>query len=215
MKKISVILLVLMLALLVSACTRSASTAPVTTPQTIESFKTPLPVDQQILNATMTAQAIMKEFNQPTQMVTNPAGTTVAITPLPPTDIPVGTPTPTSLPPTPMMTRPTSWTVQGGESVYCLARRFDVNPADMLALNQLYEGSMLSIGDVLQVPQSGSWPSESRQLLAHPDIWTVSPGETVYGIACEYGDIYPEQIIAVNGLKAPYDLTGIKTLQIP
>ena len=145
----------------------------------------------------------------------NAQGTSVAVTQIPPTVTPIGTATPTPLPATPVMTKPTTWTVQGGESVYCLARRFDVDPGDMLTLNNLYAGSMLSIGDVLEVPQSGSWPSDSRRVLDHPDTWTVSAGETVYGIACEYGDVWPEQIIAVNGLKAPYDLEAGQILQIP
>jgi len=214
-KKIIIVVSVLLITLLGSACQRSASKAPVITPETIEQVGTPLPVDQQIINATMTAQAIIEDFNMPTQVVQNPLGTQVVITQAPPTAVP--TPTPTNAPtPTLMtMTRPQTWTVQGGETVYCLARRFDVDPGEMLQINNLYAGSMLSIGDVLQVPQSGSWPGGERQLLAHPDVWNVTPGETIYQIACAYGDVWPEHIAQANGLQAPYDLTGIETLQIP
>lgn len=216
MKKSYLLLLVpLIVVLVLAGCVRSASTPPATTPKVIDVANTPLPVDQQILSATMTAQAIMQEFNMPTQIVQNPQGTPQVITQAPPTMIPVGTATPTPLPTLQPMTKPTTWTVQGGETIYCLARRFNVDPGDMLAINNLYAGSMLSIGDVLEVPQTGSWPTDDRSLLAHPDTWNVSPGETVYGIACAYGDVWPEQIIQVNGLKEPYDLTGISTLQIP
>ena len=52
--------------ILISACERPASKAPIAKPESGEAIVTPLPIDQQILNATMTAQAIMKEFNQPT-----------------------------------------------------------------------------------------------------------------------------------------------------
>lgn len=216
MKKPSLLLLIPLIAVLVfSGCVRKASTPPATTPHVIDVANTPLPVDQQILNATMTAQAIMQEFNMPTQIVQNPLGTPEVITQAPPTMIPVGTATPTPQPTLQPMTRPTTWTVQGGETIYCLARRFDVDPGDMLAINNLFAGSMLSIGDVLEVPQTGSWPTEDRSLLAHPDVWNVSPGETVYYIACAYGDVWPEQIIQLNGLQEPYDLMGISTLQIP
>ena len=216
MKKSSLLLLIpLIVVLVLSGCVRKASTPPATTPKVIDVANTPLPVDQQILSATMTAQAIMQEFNMPTQIVQNPLGTPEVITQVPPTPIPVGTDTPTPLPTLQPMTKPTTWTVQGGETIYCLARRFNVDPGDMLAINNLYAGSMLSIGDVLEIPQSGAWPTDDRSLLAHPDTWNVSPGETVYGIACAYGDVWPEQIIQVNGLKEPYDLTGISTLQIP
>ena len=213
--RISTAILLLLIALL-SACQRPYSKAPVATPQVIDSASTPLPVDQQILNATMTAQAIMEKFNQPTVMVTNAQGTAVVATAagiLLPTNTPVPNPTATPLPATPVMTRPLTHTVQSGETIYCLARRYDVDPAEMLALNN-YE-SWLSIGDVLDVPQSGSWPGGDRAQLPHPDTWTVSAGETVYSIACEYGDVWPEAIIAVNGLSAPYDLKPGQVLQIP
>ncbi|MFZ3071011.1 MAG: hypothetical protein WA110_07825, partial [Anaerolineaceae bacterium] len=82
LKKHRLTLAIFLLAiLLVSACQRPASTAPVATPQVIDSMNTPLPVDQQILSATMTAQAIREKFNQPTQMVTNALGTAVVATP--------------------------------------------------------------------------------------------------------------------------------------
>ena len=54
---------------------RNATTPHATTPHVIDVASTPLPVDQQILSATMTAQAIMQEFNMPTQIVQNPLGT--------------------------------------------------------------------------------------------------------------------------------------------
>lgn len=216
-KKLRILLAALLLLLaLLSACQRPYSKAPIATPQVIDADSTPLPVDQQILNATMTAQAIMEKFNQPTVMVTNAQGTPVVATAvgiLLPTNTPVPNPTATPLPPTPVMTRPLTHTVQSGETIYCLARRYDVDPAEMLALNNY--NSWLSVGDVLEVPQSGSWPTEDRAQLPHPDTWTVSAGETVYSIACEYGDVWPEAIIAVNGLSAPYDLTPGQVLQIP
>jgi len=214
-KKTIIIVIMIALMIILAGCQRSASKAPQVTPQLVEQVGTPLPVDQQIINATMTAQSIIEDFNMPTQIVQNPQGTSVVITQVPPTAVP--TPTPTNAPTPTMQTlsKPLTWTVQGGETIYCLARRFDVDPGDMLAINNLYAGSMLSIGDVLDVPQSGSWPGGERELLPHPDVWNVSAGETIYQIACAYGDVWPEHIIQANGLQAPYDLSGIKTLQIP
>ncbi len=216
MKKSAIFLCVFItLALAAAGCQRSASKAPMVTPEFMEEVGTLLPVDQQIINATMTAQAIIEEFNMPTQMVLNPQGTQVAVTQMPPTPIP--TPTATSAP-TPTMqtlTRPQSWAVQGGETIYCLSRRFDVDPGDMLAINNLYAGSMLHIGDVLLVPQTGAWPGGDRKILDHPDVWNITPGETVYEIACAYGDVWPEHIIQANGLSEPYDISGMQTLQIP
>ena len=207
--------ILIVLALAVAGCTRSASKAPNMTPEVIDQVSTLLPVDQQIYNATMTAQAIIEEFNMPTQIVQNEQGTPVAITQMPPTAIPTPTPTSAPTPTLQALTRPQSWAVQGGETVYCLSRRFDVDPGDMLSINNLYAGSMLNIGDVLLIPQTGSWPGGDRQILEHPDTWTVTAGETVYEIACAYGDVWPEHIIQANGLTEPYDLSEIETLQIP
>ncbi len=124
MKKPSLLLLIpLIVVLVLSGCVRKASTPPATTPHVIDVANTPLPVDQQILSATMTAQeAIMQEFNMPTQIVQNPLGTLPeVITQVPPTPIPVGTATPTPVPTLQPMTKPTTWTVQSGETtIYCL-----------------------------------------------------------------------------------------------
>lgn len=199
----------------ITACERPASRPPIATPQAIETLRPLVTLNPN--SATATAGAVVNKFNQPTQIVTNAAGQQIVITPVPPTPVPTQTPSPSPMPPTPVVTKPAVHAVQSGETIYCLARRYDVDPADILSLNNLTEWSMLSIGDELQIPMSGSWPGPSRAVegTTHPDTWDVSEGDTVYSVACAYGDMTPEAIIAVNGLKAPYDLDGIKTLQIP
>ena len=209
----------LIFVVLISGCIRPASKSPFSTPSTGEKINTPLPVDQQILNATATAQAIMDKFNQPTPtgqaMQTTETGETGS-TPIVPviTAQPEPSSTPSSLPPTPILTKPDSYTVHKGEYIYCLARRFDVNPFDLMDLNGLNSNSYLSGGEVLRIPTSGSFPGE-RALHSHPDIYYLSAGETIYDVACYYGDVAPESIIAVNGLVEPYSLSGLNTLQIP
>lgn len=224
-KIIAPLIVIMALMLLVTACERPASKAPIGTPIDSDVIRTPLPVDQQILNATMTAQAILEKFDQPTvaintnEPVQQPVEQTaeqptevVAVTEAPAEPTPIQTPT--SLPPTPVLSKPTEYTVHDGEFAYCLARRFDVNPNDLLSINGLNEYSYFSEGMVISIPTSGSFPGD-RALMAHPDTWTVSTGETIYDIACAYGDIYPESIIAVNGLQEPYTLTSGQILQIP
>jgi len=216
MKKFRIIIFSLIaLTIALAGCQRSASKAPDITSDNSNQGASPLTVDEQILAATATADAIRQDFNMPTQLVPNAQGTQVAITAIPPTPIPSVTPTnlptPTLLP----LTRPTSWTIHGGETVFCIARRFDLNADEILSMNGLNAYSMLHIGDVLQLPQSGSWAGGDRKLLDHPDTWDVSPGETVYEIACAYGDVWPEHIIQANGLSEPYDLSGISSLVIP
>lgn len=223
-KSLITLVMSLMILVLFAGCIRPASKVPFPTPSTGEKINTPLPVDQQILNATATALAIMEKFDQPTptpkpQETTPPVqeGTEDVQTTqetAEATALPTQALTPTALPPTPVLTRPGQYTVHDGEHAYCLARRFDVDPADLLNLNGLTSNSYLSEGDVLTIPTSGSFPG-TRALNPHPDTYTVSAGETIYSIACYYGDVAPESIIVVNGLVEPYALSGGQVLQIP
>ncbi len=126
---------------------------------------------------------------------------------------------PTSAPlvvvPTATPGRPTSHTIQKGESVYCISRRYDVNPNEVLVLNNLGTGTIVAPGDVLKIPQTGNTFPGPRALHSHPDTYTVGYGETIYGVACFYGDVDPMAIAYANSLTAPYTLTAGQQLQIP
>lgn len=111
--------------------------------------------------------------------------------------------------------RPSSYIVQKGESQYCLARRFNVSPADLASLNGLSANAFLDPGMTLKIPQSGSWEFGDRALKAHPTTYKVVSGDTLYSIACAFGDADPNMIILANGLKEPYTLTAGQSLQIP
>lgn len=69
---------------------------------------------------------------------------------------------------------------------------------------------------VLQIPQTGKpFPGERMQK-AHPAIYTVSrAGETIYTIACEFGDVRPEAIAQANGLSLDSILLIGQQLSIP
>jgi len=190
-------------ALLISSCKMPASKAPTSeaTPTMIRvqtdepGGSTQIPVDETDTGQTNTA-------------------TPGAIEPTTP-PLPTNTLEPTEIIPIPTITRPTEYTIQQGEFLFCIARRFDVDPNDLLIANNLGENDLLSPGDTVQIPQDSSWPGGTRVLNAHPTTHTVSAGETVYSIACLYGDVTPEAIIAVNRLEEPYDLTLGQTLNIP
>jgi LysM repeat protein len=143
----------------------------------------------------------------PTALVTaNPALTstaTLAISGTPPTSAPVGP-------------RPTEWTLQRGEFPYCIARRFDVDPEALLSLNGLSSGNIFYPNRTLKIPQSGSFPG-TRALRNHPATYTVaSASETVYSIACLFGDVRPEGIVQANNLSsANVALTSGQQLSIP
>jgi LysM repeat protein len=113
--------------------------------------------------------------------------------------------------------RPSSYTLQKGEFPYCIARRFDVNPQELLSLNGLSsaEANSLAVGKVLSIPQRGSFPPP-RARAAHPATYTVkSSAETIYGVACQYGDIDPSAIAQANNLSLNSALTVGQSLQIP
>jgi LysM repeat protein len=110
---------------------------------------------------------------------------------------------------------PTSYTLQKGEYVYCIARRFNVNPSELLALNGLGVSTVLSPGTVLKIPQTGNPFVTDRALIKHPTTYTVQAGDTIYTIACAFGDVSPDMIALVNGLKEPYSLSVGQRLDIP
>lgn len=128
------------------------------------------------------------------------------------TSVPGG-PLPTSVPPS---VRPASYSLKAGEFPYCIARRFNVDPDDLLALSGLSNGMRLyPAGTPLRIPQSGSFPG-TRALRTHPATYTVaSPNETIYSIACLFGDVDPGAIAQTNGLTSDGPLPAGKQLSIP
>jgi LysM repeat protein len=160
----------------------------------------------------------------PTSEVGAPAPTTEpgAPTPTPgapvevqPTSAPAG-PTPTLLPyPTPTPGIPKTYTLQTGEFIYCIARRFNVNPTELMNINGLGTGSYVYAGMELKIPQTGNPFPDGRALKPHPTYYTVNSGDTLSTIACSFGDADPNTIAAANGLTSPYKLTSGQTLYIP
>jgi LysM repeat protein len=116
-------------------------------------------------------------------------------------------------PPTPGL--PTSYTLEGGEFPYCIARRFNVNPGELLRLNGLNSYSVFYTGMTLKIPQTGRTFPGNRSLRPHPASYTVRAGDTIYKIACAYGDVSPDAVVAANGLAKPYNLSPGQVLNIP
>ncbi|MDW8226395.1 MAG: LysM peptidoglycan-binding domain-containing protein [Anaerolineales bacterium] len=200
--------------LLLTACERSA--VPVT-PELVARATPTMSLEEAY--RTQTAQALIQQF---TPMPPGSTGGGEETTPTPEVIQPLPTvaaepPTPTPLPvfvPTATPGRPLTYTLQPGEFPYCIARCFDVDPKQLLALNGLSAGQIYYPNLVLQIPQTGSFPGE-RALRPHPDTYTVKANDTIYKIACYYGDVDPMAIAAANNLTAPYTLTPGMTLNIP
>lgn len=111
--------------------------------------------------------------------------------------------------------RPASYTLMEGEFPFCIARRFNVDPSELLQLSGLSDGVMYPAGTVLQIPQTGSFPGD-RALRQHPTTYTVtSSDETFYSIACLFGDVQPSQIAQANGIALGTPLTLGQAIKIP
>lgn len=232
-KLLMVVLIGLFAATLLAGCDRPASTAPAATPP---GGDIPFPVQQPTTSlgvlATQTAAAKNPAATQapaagnPTAAA-KPTGAAPQATGAAPqptaagaaTQSPVATATtkPQIVVPTATPGRPATYTVQSGDHYLCIARRYNLNPDEFMTLNGLSMNSQAMVGATVKIPQSGSWPSSfgARSLKAHPDTYTVLSGDTIYKIACIYGDVDPNAVVAANALAAPFTLTAGQILHIP
>ena len=120
-----------------------------------------------------------------------------------------------TLPPIPTVTVPTSYKLRGGEFPFCIARRFNVDPGELLSINGLGVNTPTSAGLTLKIPQGGKPFPGSRALKAHPTDYTVRAGDTANSIACQFGDVDPDAILIANGLGENKSLESGQTLRIP
>ena len=221
MKKIlySLIFLIVIMSFVVTGCTRSASKGgggelPTSTSEI------PFPVGPstnpnrmtEIISSTQTAAAMTTD----TVVVNTTTPETGGVSTIP--TVAVDTPVPTAksvvIVSTPTPGLPATYTLHEGEFPFCIARRFNINAGDLMALNNV--SGDVAPGTTLTIPTNSVWPSEfDRALRAHPTTYVVSSGDTIYKVACLFGDVDPNALIEANGLKDPYTLTPGTTIQIP
>lgn len=104
-----------------------------------------------------------------------------------------------------------------GETPICIARRYNLDSEVLLAANNITNNDSVQAGTVLSLPVNTEWNIRygSRITKRHPALHIVEAGDTVYGIACQYGDVTPENIAAANGISVETVLTAGQQLQIP
>lgn len=219
MKRLIALIVVALLAAVLVACELSASTPPPTV-----SGEGPMGTLQSELGniATQTAAAgggVPLVTQAPAETETAPAEVATETSP-PPTE-PAATAT--QVPPTatevtvasPTPGIPSTYTLRRGEHPFCIARRFDVNQYELLNINGLTLNSRPQVGFALRIPQTGNDFSGERTLQSHPDTYTVQAGDSIYSIACKYGDVSPEAIAQANDIGVNADLNAGRELQIP
>lgn len=107
------------------------------------------------------------------------------------------------------------YTIQPGDTLYAIWRRFGVSVKDLMALNHLNEDSILYPGQqvVISLGQAGAAPQSQHAPLDRPIarpadlnnlppgavVYTVQAGDTLLAIALRYG-VNPDDIAALNAL---------------
>jgi LysM repeat protein len=226
----------MLVAIITSACNQPYSQPPVVTNTPIDPsslFATPI-------SGQPTEISDVQVFGTQTAQAANP-GAAVTASPALNGSVPTATSTPfVSLPSNPTITptatlalpsgptstsapvntgsRPASYTLQGEEFPYCIARRYNLDPDSLLAQNQLSSGTVFYAGVVLNLSNVTSPFPGVRALRPHPATYTVTGNAdlTMYGVACKFGDLEPSAIVSANsGLSLGSTLTVGQTLNIP
>jgi LysM repeat protein len=223
-KKIVLLVVMVLFIAAIAACTRQASTnSPVATATTSGEapfpFVTPGGVSE---FGTQTAIALMPQATSTPVIVIETTQTPAAVdntatNPVTMEQTPTIAPTTGPAVNTPVVARPQTYALQHGEWPLCIARRYGLDVGALLQANGLNMNSRPSAGTTLNIPATGDWSDNygARSLQKHPTTYTVASGDTIYTIACRYGDVAPESILAVNNLTSGSSLTAGQTLQIP
>ena len=114
----------------------------------------------------------------------------------------------------------TTYTLQDGEDLVCLGRRFNVSVSSLLAQNNLTDPNEAGTGDVIVLPSNPeNWKMTDgygrRMLVLHPASYTTESGDNLFSIACKYGDVRPEDIATQNQLVLGETLPAGLKISIP
>lgn len=93
------------------------------------------------------------------------------------------------------------YTVRHGDTLYQIARRWELPVDSLIAANNLVSPYTIFVGQQLSVPPG-------------VDVIRVKPGDTVYQISQNFG-VPPAVIIQSNGLQPPYVLQVGQLLKVP
>ncbi len=109
-----------------------------------------------------------------------------------------------------------SYTVQEGDTVYSIARRFNTTPEAIAQFNNLANPDSLVVGQTLQIP-SGEVPpagGEAQPSGTGKTVYTVQPGDTMFSIAQRYHTTV-DAISSANQIYNPWYIYVGQQLVIP
>src|SRR3990172_2450802 len=177
----------IVMALFLGACTRTASTPAPTeatgqTPAALTGQQATMEAVRSAL-LTQTAQAAAGSgaaTSTPLVVVTQGTPSAASATPKATTGTTVAATT----------CGPTNYTVLQGEWVYSIARKFGVDPQAIIDLNNLVDPYTLYPGDVIKIPSGGDAPVPPSDVGAPSEsgtTYTVQLGDYVSSIAVQFG----------------------------
>lgn len=88
-------------------------------------------------------------------------------------------------------------TIAEHETLYQIARNYNVSLSDLLAANPTLDTAHYTVGTVIVIPESTKSTSKSASPLSSQATYTVKSGDTFYGIATRHG-VDMAQLYAAN-----------------
>lgn len=99
-----------------------------------------------------------------------------------------------------------------GETFYSISRSYGITVDELLAANNLEQGSVLKIGQKLNIPVKGAVSDQA--VSAETENYTVTKGDTLYSIARKSGSTVDE-VRALNGFNEATVLKIGQVIKLP